>query len=134
MTTKINTDRLRTCEDCGGSGDLMCGSCSGSGVSRFGARPDDYGPHYVCSECDGRGDVECDTCAGCGEVEEDLDDDPCDGFSGAMDELESIAKTVSTTGKSFDHMAAAVSFKQGLTLARAIVAKWSHRHGKRRYW
>jgi hypothetical protein len=33
----------------------VCPQCSGTGVSRFSNRPDDYGPHTICYTCRGTG-------------------------------------------------------------------------------
>ena len=54
---------VRSCPECDGLGDVMCGACGGEG----GDCEQCYGiGHYVCKPCDGSG--ACPRCKGAGEV------------------------------------------------------------------
>jgi len=48
------------CDDCGGTGAVMCTSCSGSGEGGHDGA--------ICHECRGAGEVRCPTCEGAGKV------------------------------------------------------------------
>jgi hypothetical protein len=51
----------RSCDGCGGDGDIECGECYGSG-------------QQDCSNCNGTGEQECTNCGGSGDIE-DVDDE-----------------------------------------------------------
>jgi len=53
-----NENYMKTCDNCGGDGDIECGECYGSG-------------QVDCHNCDGVGKVDCDDCGGTGELEDD---------------------------------------------------------------
>ena len=62
------TDRFSSalCLACEGIANFICSSCSGTGCSASGNRPDDFGPWINCSSCDGSGTVDCPDCDGTG--------------------------------------------------------------------
>ena len=64
--TVDSDDVEEDCRDCGGSGEVSCDSCDGSGQEE-------------CSNCYGEGDVDCDNCDGTGEDEEGDTCGYCDG-------------------------------------------------------
>lgn len=57
---------MHTCDDCQGSGEVLCQSCGGSGLGD--------GDDGTCEDCDGNGAVTCDTCEGTGEIADEDDD------------------------------------------------------------
>lgn len=61
-----------TCLLCDGEKYEECRDCRGTGYSRHGNRPDDYGPHTKCAACRGTGRRKCDGCDGAGEVPDPL--------------------------------------------------------------
>ena len=52
MTEELLDERLEDEED---EFSDLCPSCSGTGISRWSNRPDDYGPHHNCDTCRGTG-------------------------------------------------------------------------------
>lgn len=56
------------CEECD-DGEVICPMCNGCGISKYGPRPDDYGPHMKCLHCGGSGAITCEECDGAGWVE-----------------------------------------------------------------
>ena len=57
------------CLACDGIANFICSSCSGTGCSADGNRPDDFGPWINCSCCGGAGALDCTDCGGLGTGE-----------------------------------------------------------------
>lgn len=58
-----------TCGRCGGSGQILCSLCKGTGRQ---TQPGSYGNEMPCPECGGTGKDTCHACGGSGTVK--LDD------------------------------------------------------------
>ena len=62
--------QLADCPICQGEGANPCHDCDGTGYSKHGHSPDDYGPHTRCQACKGLCVHVCEECKGSGFIEE----------------------------------------------------------------
>jgi hypothetical protein len=58
----------RSCQECGGLGDVICDACGGAGADCADCQQCHGEGRYVCRPCDGGG--ACPRCKGQGEIQE----------------------------------------------------------------